>query len=555
MQRKLSQWAEQDRNHRFFDLYHLLHDKDWLRLAHDHVKENAGSQTAGCDDVRMGDFDERLEANLARLAEDLKAGIFGPQPVKRVYINKANGKLRPIGISAIRDRIVQEALRMILEPIYEADFSQFSFGFRPNRRTMDAVKYLASNTIGAKKYYWVIEGDISSYFDSLCQRKLVKLLRRRIKDEKLLRLICKFLRSGVMEEMLFQPTTSGVSQGSILSPLLANLYLHELDKFMERHTALTPYQRACRRKQGMGNFLYARYADDFAALCNGTREEAEAMKQELSTFLRTELKLTLSEEKTKITHLNDGFEFLGFRIQRRRTAQGLKTKILIRSSAKQKLLEKLKHCTGSSAHQDSAKTKIQALNRIIRGWCQYYQYTSQASTEFSRIQHRLFWMMAHWLGGKYRISIKEVCQRFRQGNTFAVNGCALLNPGADFPTRRYTAHVFKPNPYTHQQIILKREVLPTEEYWPGFEKRVGMADLRIEVLTRDQFICQICGRHLTTETAEVDHLKPVRRFKRPVEANTEDNLWTLCQECHQQKTEYDRRMESPLRGNRARRVR
>ena len=140
MQRKLSQWAEQDRNHRFFDLYHLLYDKDWLRLAHDHVKENAGSQTAGCDGVRMGDFDERLEANLARLAEDLKAGIFEPQPVKRVYINKANGKLRPIGISAIRDRIVQEALRMILEPIYEADFGQFSFGFRPNRRTMDAVK-------------------------------------------------------------------------------------------------------------------------------------------------------------------------------------------------------------------------------------------------------------------------------------------------------------------------------------------------------------------------------------------------------------------------------
>ncbi|MCI0662163.1 MAG: HNH endonuclease, partial [Acidobacteria bacterium] len=215
----------------------------------------------------------------------------------------------------------------------------------------------------------------------------------------------------------------------------------------------------------------------------------------------------------------------------------------------------LKHCTEASSHQDSAKTKIQALNRIIRGWCQYYQYTSQASTEFSRIQHRLFWMMAHWLGGKYRISIKEVCQRFRQGNTFAVNGCSLLNPGEDFPTRRYMNCVFKPNPYTHQQIILNREELPAEEYWPGFEKRAGMADLRIEVLARDQFVCQICGQPLTTKTARVDHLKPVRRFKRPVEANTEDNLWTLCEECHQLKTEYDRRMESPLPGNLARRVR
>jgi group II intron maturase/HNH endonuclease len=296
-------------------------------------------------------------------------------------------------------------------------------------------------------------------------------------------------------------------------------------------------------------------ATRLVTLCNGTKEEAEAMKQELATFLRTELKLTLSEEKTKVTHLNDGFVFLGFRIQRCRAAQGLKTKILIPQSAKHKLLDRLKHCTDASAYQDSVKTKIQAINRIIRGWCQYYQYTSQANTEFSRIQHQLFWKMAHWLGGKYRISIKEVCRQFRQGNTFAANGRSLLNLSADFPTRRYTTCVFKPNPYTHQQIILKREELPAEEYWPGFEKRPGMADLRMEVLARDQLICQMCDRPLTPEIAKVDHLKPVRRFKRPVEANTEDNLWTLCQECHQRKTEYDRRMESPLPGKLARRVR
>src|SRR5688572_2531926 len=137
MQRKLSQWAERDHNHRFFDLYHLLYDRDWLRLAHDYVSENAGSQTAGYDDVTMSNFDERLDENLTQLAEELKAGSFEPLPVRRVYISKANGKLRPLGIQTIRDRIVQEALRMILEPIYEADFSQFSFGFRPNRRTMD----------------------------------------------------------------------------------------------------------------------------------------------------------------------------------------------------------------------------------------------------------------------------------------------------------------------------------------------------------------------------------------------------------------------------------
>ena len=144
MQRKLSPWAEQDKGHKFFDLYHLLYDKEWLRLAHDYVKQNAGSKTAGCDGIKMSVFDENLEDNLHQLEKELKSETFEPHPVRRVYIPKANGRLRPLGIPSIRDRIVQEALRMILEPIYEADFDQKSFGFRPNRRTMDAVKYLAA---------------------------------------------------------------------------------------------------------------------------------------------------------------------------------------------------------------------------------------------------------------------------------------------------------------------------------------------------------------------------------------------------------------------------
>jgi RNA-directed DNA polymerase len=555
MQRKLSQWAERDKNHRFFDLHHLLYDKDWLRLAHDHVKENAGSMTAGCDGVNMSVFDEQLDENLVKLAEDIKTGSFIPQPVRRVYLRKPNGKLRPLGIPAIRDRIVQEAMRMILEPIYEADFSQFSFGFRPNRRTMDAVKYLAGNTIGVKKYYWVIEGDISSYFDTLCQRKLLKLLRRRLKDEKILWLISKFLHAGVMEGKLFKATNSGVPQGGILSPLLSNVYLHELDKHMEKYTALSYPERARRRKQGKGNFVYARYADDFVALCNGTRADAEALKQELATLLRAELKLTLSEEKTKVTHLNDGFEFLGFRIQRCRSAQGMKTKILIPESAKAKLLLKLKHCTDASQHQDSVKTKIQALNRIVSGWCQYYQYTSQAATDFNYAQYRLFWLTGHWLGRKFKISFREVCVRFKRDTTFAADGCSLIKADIKFPTRRYKASAFKPNPYTHQEIALSREELLEESYWPGFERRPGMADLRPEILRRDQHRCQMCNQPVSVVTAEIDHIKPVRRFKRPVDANTESNLWTLCHNCHQWKTEYDRRMESPLPGKLARRVR
>jgi RNA-directed DNA polymerase len=168
MQRKLSLWATQNKEHRFFDLYHLLYDTDWLRLAHDYVAQNAGSKTAGCDGVDMRFSDENLEANLQALALELKSETFQPYPVRRVHIPKANGRTRALGIHSIRDRIVQEALRMILEPIYEADFSQNSYGFRPSRCTMDAVKRVAASTIGNHTYYWVIEGDLSSYFDHTC---------------------------------------------------------------------------------------------------------------------------------------------------------------------------------------------------------------------------------------------------------------------------------------------------------------------------------------------------------------------------------------------------
>jgi group II intron reverse transcriptase/maturase len=222
MQRKLSLWAAQDKTLRFYDLYHLLYDPDWLRLAHDDVAQNAGSVTAGCDGVTMDRFDEALEANLQRLAEELKSETFEPSPVRRVHIPKPNGKVRPLGIPAMKDRMVQEAMRMVLEPIFEADFSSYSFGFRPTRRTLDAIKCITWSTQESKKFFWVIEGDISSYFDTINHRKLLKLLRPRIKDEKLLRLIWKFLRAGVMEGKLFRDTTLGTPQGGI-STLLTKL--------------------------------------------------------------------------------------------------------------------------------------------------------------------------------------------------------------------------------------------------------------------------------------------------------------------------------------------
>ncbi len=189
MQRKLSLWAEQDKERKFHDLFDLLGNMDWLLEAHAGVAKNAGSKTAGCDGITMTAFDEDLEGHLHRLRESLATGTFVACPVRRVYIPKANGKARPLGIPTIRDRIVQEAIRMVLEPIYEADFCQSSFGFRPTRCTMDAIKCITWSTQEHKKYFWVIEGDIAAYFDTIHHRKLMQLLRRRVNDARLLDLI------------------------------------------------------------------------------------------------------------------------------------------------------------------------------------------------------------------------------------------------------------------------------------------------------------------------------------------------------------------------------
>jgi group II intron reverse transcriptase/maturase len=544
MQRKLSLWAEKDKEFRFFDLYHLLYDKDWIRLAHDYVKQNAGSMTAGCDGINMSAFDEHLEENLQRLAEELKSETFEPYPVRRVYIPKSNGKLRPLGIPSIKDRIVQEALRMILEPIYEADFSQYSFGFRPNRCTMDAIKCISFSAQQSQKNFWIIEGDISSFFDAINHRRLIEIVRRRIKDEKVIRLIWKFLRAGVMEGKLFGNTCSGTPQGGIVSPLLANIYLNELDRYMQKYTALSTKEKTRRRQQGLANFVYVRYADDFVVLSNGTKQQAEDLKEELYNFLNEKLRLNLSKEKTKITHLNDGFNFLGFRLQRSQGHSGMKTKVLIPEEAIERLRDKLTTVTASTAHRDSVNSKILAINRIIEGWCRYYQYTSKASTQFARIENETFWRMAHWLGRKYQLTMPEVMRRYGRERGLATKEYRLKR-ATEFRTLTYNKRFQKPNPYTTQEKVL-REELPQESYWTGHEARPAMADLRPIVLQRDGYTCQMCDEAVEAHEARIDHIKPVRRFKRPVDANGEENLWTLCIACHKEKTEYDRRMESRM---------
>src|SRR6266851_5333874 len=318
MQKRLSAAAEKDPGHQFGDLYSLLCNEVWLRVAHHHVNTNQGRETAGIDGETMSNFNGDLDGNLEVLRQLLKAETFEPVPVRRQNIPKPQGGTRPLGIPTIRDRIVQEGLRMILEPIWEADFSTRSYGFRPNRSTYDAIAYMRNRLIGVAGdgYQWVIEGDIKSYFDTIPHRKLIKAVKKRVADRNIRSLIWKFLRAGVMDRKELQETLTGTPQGGIVSPLLANIYLHTLDKYIEsNYLDMSYHKREWRRHQGKANFLYVRYADDFVVLCNGTKAQAQTMKEELQAVLR-QMGLELSEEKTKVTHIAEGFDFLGYRIIR-----------------------------------------------------------------------------------------------------------------------------------------------------------------------------------------------------------------------------------------------
>jgi group II intron reverse transcriptase/maturase len=530
-----------DRSIRFKDLYGLLHNPEWLHTAYRHVKRNAGSRTAGCDGISIKDFDRDFEGNFQSLQEELKAETFEPLPVRRKNITevKHDGrkKQRPLGIPTINDRIVQEALRMILEPIFEVDFSRNSYGFRPNRCTKDAVTYLANRLTNPKTYGWAIEGDIKSFFDMINHQRLMRLLERRIKDKRILALIWKYLRAGVMEQGKQRVTTLGTSQGGILSPLLANIYLHELDRYMERYTDLSKWRKGERQRKGLANFLYARYADDFVVLCNGTKGQAEEMRQELFEFLDAELKLTLSMDKTKITHVREGFRFLGFWIKRDIGTSGrLTPRILIPEESVREFRAKMLKALSPTAASDSFNLKIIALNRIIRGWCQYYQHTSSPSYFFGKLEMEMFWLMAHWLGRKHKMRITQVLRRFRKGNNFGTSTTTLLKPN-EFKAKRYLAKTFY-NPYLSEETALSRENWEAlMETWGGEEQRKGNLDLKEWVYQRDKGTCGWCGGPVERWEAELDHKIPWTRFRHQSAADHKENLWILHGEpCHREKT-------------------
>jgi RNA-directed DNA polymerase len=265
MQTKLHRWAAADGGRRFDDLYNLVSDPAFLVVAWNRVRVNKGARSAGVDRVAPRAIPPGAGAFLDGLRDDLKARRFAPSRVREKRIPKAGGKLRQLGIPTARDRVVQAALKLVLEPIFEADFKPCSYGFRPRRRAQDAIAEIHFLASPNRNYEWVLEADIEACFDEIDQTALIGRLRRRVKDKRILGLVGAFLRAGILtEEGLNRETITGTPQGGILSPLLANIALSVLDEhFAHKWEALGPdWTRAKHRRQGGAVSRLVRYADD-----------------------------------------------------------------------------------------------------------------------------------------------------------------------------------------------------------------------------------------------------------------------------------------------------
>ena len=582
-------WKDSTKNQEevFTRLYRYLLRPDIYFLAYKHLYANNGAGTKGINSDTADGFSEK---KIAGIIEALTKGTFQPTPVRRTYIEKKNNpaKKRPLGIPTFTDKLVQEALRMILQAIYEPVFLDCSHGFRPNRSCHTALKDLKHQFHGTR---WFVEGDIKGCFDNIDHTALIAILGKKIKDARLIQLIYKFLKAGYVEDWQYNKTYSGTPQGGIISPLLANIYLHELDKYVmklkgdfaqpakthftyeygvvqrrmkalkaqadsaegqERKNLIDQFQQARKellktpcKSQTDKDIKYIRYADDFLIGVNGSKEDAEWIKAQLASFISTELKMELSQEKTLITHSNSYARFLGYDVRVRRDNGILKPggashktrrslsnmtelcipfgdkirKFLItKGIAEQKADGSLFPVHRKPMVGNTDLEIVMVYNAELRGICNYYRMSSNYC-KLSYFAYLMEYSCLKTLAAKHKTTISKIKAKFRCGNRWGIpymtkEGEARCLFAKYMDCKKSTESV---DTISHMSVI------------------VGYATNSIEARLKAR-VCELCG---TTDSAcfEIHHVNKVCNLKgkepweRAMIAKRRKTL-VLCQECH-----------------------
>ncbi|MGW7578490.1 reverse transcriptase domain-containing protein [Streptomyces sp. NPDC054765] len=368
-----------------------------------------------------------------------------------VGVAKVGGKLRRLGIATIADRVVQASLKLVLEPIFETDFLPCSYGFRPSRRAHDAVAEVRFFT--SKSYEWIVEGDIKACFDEISHSALMDRVRKRVADKRVLALVKAFLKSGILgEDRVLRETTAGTPQGSILSPLMSNVALSVLDEFIAQSPGgpgSTPWARTKRHRQGLPNYRLSRYADDWCLMVKGTKDDAEALREEIAEVLST-MGLRLSVEKTLITHIDEGLDFLGWHIQRHRKRGSSRRYVYTYPSRKalKAAMGRVKTIRRGTATGLPLDELLIQINKMLFGWCMYFR-PGVSSATFQYLSSYTWSQVMKWLRRKHhRINRRDLRRRYCGGGWWpSGEERTLFDPGKVRTTRYRYRGTAIPSPW------------------------------------------------------------------------------------------------------------